>query len=111
MNSANNNEDADKDQSNPSKKRKIDSLQIAIQQRDLTKLKILVHEDVDLKNIGNFSLSNGFTYQEIPALFAAIITDQPEMVKFLVNYFPHLLRENNEEQNKDQVIDAHELFG
>jgi hypothetical protein len=72
-----------------SKKMKIDSLLPEIQNRNLARLKALVHQGVDVKTLGSFSLSEQHIFVAVPALFSAILSDKISIIDVIVGNYPH----------------------
>jgi hypothetical protein len=71
-----------------SKKMKIDSLLPEIQ-RNLARLKALVHQGVDVKNLGTFSLSEQHRFVAVPALFSATLSDKISIIDVIVGNYTH----------------------
>ncbi len=76
-------------QSNLPKKQKMDSLLLAVENRNLDKLKELVEEGADVKVTGSFTLNEHHIFENVPPLYAAMLSGQGLMVNYLVEKFPH----------------------
>lgn len=71
------------------KKRKLNPLLPEIQNRNLAGLKALVHQGVDVKTLGSFSLSEKHRFVAVPALFAATLSDNISIIEVIVGNYPH----------------------
>ncbi len=86
----------------PPKKMKMDSsLLLEVQNGNLTKLKFLVKQGVDVKIPGNFSLSEQQRFVDVPALFAATISDRLAIIEYLVGKHPHFPIVRKQEKTRD----------
>lgn len=110
------------------KKRKRDSLLLAIEEKNLEVLKDLIsNQGVDVKKNGSFSFVSVDKQRhkifQVPAVFAALISDQEQMVELLINQHClfHLREKKSKRnrgtfwklpiQNKQQLLNVLELVG
>lgn len=86
-------------------KERINRLLLEVKNRNLAGLMVLVNEGVDVKSTGEFSMSEQLTFANVPALFAATISDQPHLIIYLCSKFPHFsVEDENSNTQQDSLI-------
>ncbi|EFX64602.1 hypothetical protein DAPPUDRAFT_266094 [Daphnia pulex] len=99
----------------PPKRRKLNSLLSNIENKDFDSLKTSVKNGADVKSLGSFHwIKNDKStrdYEDVPCLFAAIISDQPDVIKFLARYHPHFnVSEENFEEDLMKMVQSNNLL-
>lgn len=83
----------------PPKKRKFESLLPEVENKNLVRLKDLVNNGADVQSTGNFSWNN-LDFEDIPPMFAAMISGQGDMIDFLAKHHPHFSIKKKEAQKR-----------
>lgn len=88
------------------------SLLDVISNGNLKELKRLVKSDKEKVNVtGEFILKNGRQFKNITPIFAAILSDQYDMVKFLLQFPPHIeLKKEKMKEDADFDIEIHRFL-
>lgn len=99
----------EKENETRSKKGKIISLLDAVSNGNMKELKRLVKvEKLQVNCTGEFILKNGQQLKNVSPLFAAILSDQCDMIEYLLGLYPHFNLKNGIKNEDESFVFPHD---